>query len=113
MFVEWLTDSAKAGHFLSVSAYTPSAPQKEKEWKFDLQKVLREPQTPFNSYTMHFTTNLHSIYKPFTEIEQVCRAAGANKVTKKKMDKSEKAIVLAFDGADKEAEKLMADGITC
>lgn len=91
----------------------PSAPKKEKEWKFDLQQVHGEPQIPFDGYTMHFTTNLHAFYKPFTEIEQVCKAAGANKVTKKKMDNSKSVIVLAFDETDKEAEKLMADGVIC
>lgn len=109
---KWLADSAKAGHFLSVDAYKPSAPKQEKEWSCRLEDVLGQPQTPFEGYTIHFTTSLHSAYKPFTEIEQVCKAAGA-KVTKKKMDKSEKVIILAVDEGDKEAEKLMQDGVTC
>jgi hypothetical protein len=110
---KWLTDSAKAGHFLSVDAYRPSAPKQEKEWRFKLEDVIGQPQTPFEGYTIHFTTSAHALYKPFTEIEQVCKAAGADKVTKKKMDKSGKVIVLAVEGEDKEAEKLMQDGITC
>lgn len=109
---KWLTDSAKAGQFLSVDAYAPSVPANEKEWGFKLQDVLGRPQTPFEGYTLHFTTALHSFYKSFTEIEQVCKAAGA-KVTKKKMGKNnDKVIVLAMEG-DKEAEKLMEDGVTC
>jgi hypothetical protein len=110
---KWLTDSAKATHFLSVDAYRPSVPQQERDWKFKLADVLGRAQTPFDGYTIHFTTSLHGIYKPFTEIEQVCKAAGAANVTKKKMDKSKKIIVLAMDDNDKEAEKLMADGVTC
>jgi hypothetical protein len=98
---------------LSVDAYRPSAPKQEKEWKFKLGDVIGQPQTPFEAYTIHFTTSAHALYKPFNEIEQVCKAAGANKVTKKKMDKSEKVIVLAVEGEDKEAEKLMQDGIVC
>jgi len=109
---KWLSDSAKANHFLSVNAYLPSAPSKEKEWRFKLEDVHGQPQTPFEGYTIHFTTALHALYKPFTEIEQVCKAAGA-KVTKKKMDqKNDKVIVLAMED-DKEADKLMEDGVTC
>ncbi|KAH4811539.1 hypothetical protein HBH61_091280 [Parastagonospora nodorum] len=110
---KWLTDSAKANQFLSVDAYRPSVPKQEKEWKFKLDDIFGQPQTPFEGYTIHFTTSAHALYKPFTEIEQVCNAAGAVKVTKKKMDKSGKVIVLAMEGEDKEAEKLMQDGITC
>jgi hypothetical protein len=110
---KWLTDSAKANQFLSVDAYRPFVPKQEKEWKFKLDDIFGQPQTPFEGYTIHFTTSAHALYKPFTEIEQVCKAAGAVKVTKKKMDKSGKVIVLAVEGEDKEAEKLMQDGITC
>lgn len=111
---KWLTDSAKAGYFLVLDAYRPSAPAKEKEWNFKLQDVLGQPQTPFHGYTIHFTTSLHAIYKPFTEMEHVCKTAGA-KVTKKKMEKnkSENIIVLAHEEDDKEGEKLMQDGFTC
>lgn len=110
---KWLSDSAKAGKFLSVNAYKPSAPKQEKEWKFKLEDVFGQPQTPFEGYTIHFTTAAHAAYKIFTEIEQVCKAAGAEKVTKKKLDKSEKVIVLAMEEGDKEADKLMQDGVTC
>jgi hypothetical protein len=110
---KWLLDSAKAGHFLSVDAYQPSAPKQENEWKFKLADVLGQAQTPFTGYTIHFTSSLLSTYNPFTEIEQVCKAAGAAKVTKKKMDKSKQVIVLAMDSHDKEADRLMEDGISC
>lgn len=111
---KWLIDSARAGQFLSVDVYRPSAPKQEKEWKFKLNDVISQPQTPFDGYTIHFTTSAHALYKPFTEIEQVCKAAGAQKVTtKKKISKGDKVIVLAVEGEDKEAEKLMQDGITC
>jgi hypothetical protein len=110
---KWLIDSAKANQFFSVDAYRPSVPKQEKEWKFKLEDIIGQPQTPFQGYTVHFTSSAHAVYKPFTDIEQVCKAAGAVKVTKKKMDKSDKVIVLALEGEDKEAEKLMQDGITC
>jgi hypothetical protein len=110
---KWLTDSAKIGHFLSVDAYRPSAPKQEKEWGFKLADVIGQPQTPFKGYTLHFTTSAHAIYKPFTEIEQICKAAGAEKVTKKKLDKSDNVIVLATEEGDKDAEKLTQDGVTC
>jgi hypothetical protein len=110
---KWLLDSAKAGHFLSIDAYKPSAPKQEKEWRFFLLDVLGRPHTPFGGYTVHFTTTLVAAYTTFNEIEQVCKAAGAVKVTKKKIDKSENVIVLAAEEGDREAEKLMEDGVTC
>jgi hypothetical protein len=109
----WLTDSAKVGHFLSVDAYRPSAPKQEKEWGFKLENILGQPQTPFKGYTLHFTSSAHAMYKPFTEIEQVCKAAGAERVTKKKADKSDNVIVLAAEEDDKEAAKLVQEGIRC
>jgi hypothetical protein len=112
---KWLTDSAKAGHLLSVDAYRPSAPKQEKEWNFKLEDVIGQPQTPFKGYVLHFTTSAHAAYKPFTEIEQICKVAGAEKVTKKKMDKNNNGnvIVIATEEGDKDAEKLTQDGVTC
>jgi hypothetical protein len=110
---KWLTDSARATHFLAVDTYIPTAPKQEKEWDFKLKDVIGQPQTPFKGYTLHFTTSAHALYKPFTEIEQVCKAAGAEKITKKKMDKSDNIIVLAAEEDDKEVEKLMQEGARC
>ncbi|KAH7092242.1 hypothetical protein FB567DRAFT_625287 [Paraphoma chrysanthemicola] len=109
---KWLLDSAKGGKFLNVKAYLPSVPKQEKEWHFNFLDVAGQPQKVFEGYTVHFTSSLCSAYKTFAEIEQVCKAAGAAKVTKKKMDKSENIIVLAAE-EDADAEKLMQDGITC
>jgi hypothetical protein len=96
-----------------VDTYLPSAPKQEKEWKFKLEDVFGQPQIPFEGYTVHFTTAAHASYKIFAEIEQVCKAAGAEKVTKKKLDKSENVIVFALEEGDKEAEKLAQDGVAC
>lgn len=109
----WLFDSAKAGHFLSTFAYRPSAPVQEKEWKTNLDDILDKPQTPFKGYTIHFTQSLKASYRPFTDIEKVCKAAGAKKVTNARLDKSGNIIVLASQTDDEEAEKLMQDGVTC
>lgn len=112
---KWLTDSAKAGHFLPVNAYRPSVPKQEREWNFKLEYVIGQPQTPFKGYILHFTTSAHASYKPFTETEQICKIAGAEKVTKKKMDKShnDNVIVIAAEEGDKDAEKLTQEGVTC
>jgi hypothetical protein len=110
---KWLTDSAKAGHFLSVNAYRPSAPKQEKEWDFKLEDIIGQPQTPFKGYILHFTSSAYAMYKAFSEIEQVCKAAGADKVTKKKVDKGDNVIVLAAEEGDKEAAKLAQDGARC
>ncbi|KAH7380347.1 hypothetical protein DE146DRAFT_293797 [Phaeosphaeria sp. MPI-PUGE-AT-0046c] len=110
---KWLLDSAKAGRFLSVDAYKPHAPEQEEEWDIKLDNVLGQPQTPFNGYTLHFTTSAHAAYKPFADIEHVCKTAGAKITTKKKIDKNSKTVVIAADESDKEAEKLIQDGIAC
>jgi hypothetical protein len=109
---KWLLDSAKATHFLSVSAYKLSAPKQEKHWNFKLDDILAQPQTPFEDHTIHFTKSLKAYYKPFTEIEAVCKAAGA-KVTSSRMKKTGDSIVLALDNEDPEAQKLMQDGVKC
>jgi hypothetical protein len=110
---KWLIDSAKAGHFVSVSAYRPSAPKQEREWNVKFDQILGHAQTPFDGYTIHFTKNLKALYSPFTEIEQVCQAAGAKKVTSSRMDKVGNIIVLAKDEDDGEVEKLKQEGIMC
>ncbi|KAF2029196.1 hypothetical protein EK21DRAFT_68116 [Setomelanomma holmii] len=112
---KWLTDSAKAGHFLAAKAYRPSTPKQEKDWKFKLESVIGHPQTPFAEFTIHFTTGLHAAYKVFTEIEQVCKAAGAAKVTKKKkkINPDDNVIVLAVEEGDEEAEMLIREGVAC
>lgn len=110
---KWLLDSAKAGHFLSIDAYVPFVPNQEKEWRFALKDVLGRPHTPFEGYTVHFTAALVETYTAFKEIEQVCKAAGAIKVTKKKMDKSEKVVVLAAGEDDRDAERLIGNGVNC
>jgi hypothetical protein len=109
----WLLDCAKAERLVSLHSYTPSASDQEKEWKFKLDDVLGQPQSPFEGYTIHFTKSLKTIYKPFSEIEEVCKAAGAKKVTSSRMDKTGDIIVLAKEDDDAEAQKLMQDGVTC
>ncbi|KAF1945963.1 hypothetical protein EJ02DRAFT_395251 [Clathrospora elynae] len=110
---KWLLDSAKAVHFLSLAAYKPSVPKQEKEWKFKLEDVLGQPQAPFKRINIHFTKSLKAVYQPFTEIEEVCKAAGANKVTSARINKTEDFIVLAKEDDDAEAQKLMQDGVRC
>jgi hypothetical protein len=110
---KWLLDSAKATYFLSISTYKLSAPKQEKDWNFKLDDVLGQPQAPFKDHTMHFTKSLKASYKPFTEIEAVCKSAGAKSITSKRTNKSGDTIVLALDDEDLEAQKLMQDGVKC
>ena len=112
---KWLFDSAKATYFLAMSAYKLSAPKQEKQWKFKLDNVWGEPQTPFEGYSLHFTKSLKAIYNPFNEIEAVLKAAGAKSITSgMKMKRTEDIIVLAQNENDAEAGKLMQDGeVTC
>ncbi|KAF1833409.1 hypothetical protein BDW02DRAFT_527719 [Decorospora gaudefroyi] len=110
---KWLLDSAKAGRFLSLSAYKLSAPKQEREWKFKLDDIFGQPQTPFEGYTIHFTKSLKAFYSPFNEIEAVCKAAGAKSVTSARMNKTGDVIVLAMGEDDTEAQKLIQDGVKC
>jgi hypothetical protein len=110
---KWLLDSAKATHFLSVSAYKLSAPKQEKQWKLKLDDIWGQPQTPFQGCTIHFTKSLKGSYHPFTEIEAVCKAAGAKSITSLRMNKTGDTIVLALEEDDAEAQKLVQDGVTC
>lgn len=110
---KWLFESAKAGHLLAISSYIPSAPEQEREWNINLNHILGQPKRPFEDCTIHFTKTLKAFYSPFSDIEQVCIAAGAKKVTSGRLDKTEDAIVLAKDDDDGDAQKLMQAGVTC
>lgn len=107
----WLIDSAVAEHFLPTQGFQPNVSEQELEWRFSLKDISGIPQRPFKGQTIHFTSKLQAQYAAFAEIEQVCYAAGATKVTKKKFSKD--SIVLAADIGDEEAEKLMEDSTTC
>jgi hypothetical protein len=112
---QWLYESASAKRLLHVSAFKPSAPKQEKEWKVKLDNILGQPQAPFVGYNVHFTKSLKAKYASFPEIEVVGKAAGAKHVTTgaAKMKKTGDNIVLAEDGDDIEAQRLMKDGVTC
>jgi hypothetical protein len=110
---KWLLDSAKATYLLSISAYKLSAPKQEKDWNFKLDDVLGQPQAPFKDHTMHFTKSLKASYKPFTEIETVCKSAGVKSITSKRTIETGDTIVLALDDEDPEAQKLIQDGVKC
>ncbi|KAI8943115.1 hypothetical protein NX059_001146 [Plenodomus lindquistii] len=112
---KWLMDSAKAGHFLDTNAYIPSAPKQEKEWDIQLDRVIGRPQTPFEGYTIHFTKAVKDTYGAFTEIETVCKAAGAKKTiaSTARLSKDGMSIVIAINDGDAELEKLLQDGVTC
>jgi hypothetical protein len=110
----WLFDSAKANRFLSVEAYKPQSPEQEEEWNIKLDNIIGQPQTPFEGYTLHFTTSAHAKYSPFTDIEHVCKTAGVERITiKKKIGKKGKIVVIAAEKDDKEAEKFVQDGFPC
>lgn len=110
----WLLDSAKEGRMLPLHAYKPSTSKQEAEWKFKLDDVFGQPQTPFEGYTVHFTKSLKAVYESFPEVVAVCKAAGAKNVTSTRMNTTGDNIVLAnnYDD-DPEAQKLIKDGVAC
>ncbi|KAL1798906.1 hypothetical protein ACET3X_002943 [Alternaria dauci] len=111
---QWLYESASAKRLLAVSAFKPSTPKQEEQWKLKLDDVLGQPQHPFLDYDIHFTRCLKAKYASFPEIELVSKAAGAKDVFigTAKMKKTG-SIVFADDGDDAEAQRLMKDGVTC
>ncbi|RYO68354.1 hypothetical protein AA0116_g1172 [Alternaria tenuissima] len=112
---QWLYESASAKRLLAVSAFKPSTPKQEEEWKLKLDDVLGKPQAPFMEYSIHFTRSLKAKYASFSEIEVVGKAAGAKNVIigAAKVKRTGSSIVLADDRDDAEAHKLMKDGVTC
>ncbi|KAF2122721.1 hypothetical protein BDV96DRAFT_639289 [Lophiotrema nucula] len=112
---EWLKHSAKQGKLLALEFYMPSVPDQEKEWNTSLDEVLGNKQdTLFNGYTIYFTPTLKKAYHPFSEAEDVCRAAGAVKAASKitKDLNLENTIVLASD-EDDDAVALAENGFSC
>ncbi|KAI4673032.1 uncharacterized protein J4E78_001536 [Alternaria triticimaculans] len=113
---QWLLESASAKRLLAVSAFKPSIPKQEEEWKIKLDDILEKPQTPFTDFTVHFTKSLKTRYaSSFSDIEAVCKAAGATSVTSgaTKIKKTGNTIALAADEDDVEAQKLIKEGTTC
>ncbi|KAF2686982.1 hypothetical protein K458DRAFT_240588, partial [Lentithecium fluviatile CBS 122367] len=112
---KWLLSSAKAGHFIPLRPFIPSAPAQEAAWSFSLARIWAQPQTHlFAGYTMHFTPALKATYKAFAEIEQVCKAAGARRVVSKKAAGKDgdgaDTVVLASEEGDLDAEVLLERG---
>ncbi|KAI4615754.1 hypothetical protein J4E80_006171 [Alternaria sp. BMP 0032] len=112
---QWLLESASAKRLLAVSAFKPSIPKQEEEWRIKLDDILEKPQTPFADFAVHFTKSLKTRYASFSDIEAVCKAAGAKSVTTgaTKFKKTGNTIALAADEDDVEAKKLIKEGITC
>lgn len=117
---KWLIDSAKAGHFLPLRPYIPSAPAQEKEWNFSIAQIWNQPQnTLFQRYIIYFTPALKGTYAQFAEIEEVCKAVGARRVVVgkkaaggKEVD-AQDTILLAKEDGDEDAVALVESGKTC
>lgn len=110
---KWLLESAKAGRLLPLDAFRPSVSKQEKEWNFSLDGVFGQPQTPFEGYNVHFTKSLKATFESFSEIEAVCKAAGAEEVTSTRANKTGNSIVLANNEDDADVQKLIKEGATC
>jgi hypothetical protein len=81
---KWLIDSSKKGCFLSLEPYMPSVPAQERDWKFSISDIWGKPQSDIlTGYIMYFTPSCKDSYSTFKEIEQVCKAVGAERITSK------------------------------
>lgn len=115
---KWLLSSAKSSRFLPLSQFIPSVPAQEKEWNFSLERIWSQPQnTLFAGYTICFTPALKATFKPYKDIENVCKAVGARRVTSKKAGgkdvDEEDTIVLAAESDDPDAKALVEAGRAC
>jgi hypothetical protein len=115
---KWLLASANAARFLPLAQFIPSAPLQEKEWNFSLERIWNKPQKAlFAGYIISFTTTLRGTFKPFTEMENLCKAVGARRITSKKAGgkevDTEDTIVLAAEKDDADAQALIESGRTC
>ncbi|KAF2203219.1 hypothetical protein GQ43DRAFT_470171 [Delitschia confertaspora ATCC 74209] len=117
----WLIDSTRKGHFLAPEDYIPNVPDQEKLWSFSMSAIWGQPQNHLLSgQTVYFTPALAATYKPFSEIEKVCKAVGAKQVRQPKAlkdykvyDDDDDCIVLAVEQDDEHAIALAEDLHTC
>jgi hypothetical protein len=115
---EWLLDSAKEGRLLELEAYRPHFPTQERDWDFSFDNIWKKEV--FQGYNIYFTPALKATYKPFTEVDELCKAAGArravSKLGKEVKDKdiTDNTILLALNGEnDEDAVVIMKNGYTC
>jgi len=118
---EWLLDSAREARFLDIKPYKPQVPDQEHEWKFSFDKIWNKaPGKVLEGHTIYFTPTLKATYKPFSEVEELCRAAGARRALSKPgkevnaKDVADRTIILSLTGhEDKDAMVLMQNGHVC
>jgi hypothetical protein len=118
---EWLLDSAKDGRFLDLEAFRPHFPAQERDWNFSFEDIWKKPKKEvFQGYSIYFTPALRAVYKPFSEVDELCKAAGARRaLTKlgkeiKDKDIADNTILLALNGDDDEdAATILSNGYTC
>ncbi|KAF2015053.1 hypothetical protein BU24DRAFT_451948 [Aaosphaeria arxii CBS 175.79] len=114
---QWLLTSAKADALLDPHAYIPQVPDQERDWRFTLADVWAKPQRSLlEGKTVYFTPALKAMYKPFAEIEQVCKAVGARRTVSKparEVKDGEGVVVLALDETDPDVKVLADGGVKC
>ncbi|KAF2798189.1 hypothetical protein K505DRAFT_117783 [Melanomma pulvis-pyrius CBS 109.77] len=115
---DWLMQSAQEARFLDVSLFKPKAPTQELEWNFSLASIWNKKTEVFTGHSIYFTPALKVTYKPFSEVEELCKAAGATRIFSKpakeaKEKETADTIILALGEEDEDAATLMQDGHVC
>ncbi|KAF2733926.1 hypothetical protein EJ04DRAFT_577241 [Polyplosphaeria fusca] len=116
---KWLQDSARSGKFLALDPYMPDVPDQEEEWSFSMQKIWNTKQDAlFEGKTIYFSPQLKKLYSPFSEVETVCKAAGARRIVSKpakevKEKEKDDLVILALDEGDVDMAALTERGFTC
>lgn len=110
----WLHESARKARFLSLESYIPKVPEQEQDWAFSMSHIWGNPHPNLlKNYTVYFTPSLKGLFKPFTEVDEVCKAVGARRIISKpgKEVKDVKGmILLGLDDKDSDCDLLLASG---
>lgn len=116
---DWLLESAKEGHLLDLDDFRPHFPAQERDWHFTFDDIWKKPKKEvFGGHNIYFTPALKATYKPFSELEELCKAAGVRRVLSKASkdvkdkDIADNTILLALDD-DEDASVMMRNGYTC
>ncbi|KAL8640520.1 MAG: hypothetical protein Q9228_002560 [Teloschistes exilis] len=104
---DWIVQSAKKDHMLDTAAFIPKDAAREREWGFSLAEAIdrgRHSKKPFKGWVINFTPAAKKeLGKTWTELKDVCLAAGAESVEARKVpEKLDGTIVVA--AAAKEAD---------
>ncbi|KAL9580240.1 MAG: hypothetical protein Q9212_004612 [Teloschistes hypoglaucus] len=112
---DWIVKSAKKDHVLDTALFIPKDAAREREWGFSLAEAIdrgRRGKKPFKGWVINFTpTAKKELGKTWTELKEVCLAAGAESVEARKVpEKLSGTIVVAAAAKEPDGAALEEGG---